>query len=403
MQRRYELMTRGKSNIVSQASYNQVTMYVFSGTGNTLRAAGWMAEVAEACGALATIHQVALGCPPAEVAGPSQLVGLLAPTHGFTAPWWMIRFALGMPRAKGTHAFVAVTRGSFRLGKFRVPGLEGTAGYLLALLLFLKGYRVRGVLGLDMPGNWNALHSGLSAESVRFLEQRARPLARGYLVRLLSGQTAFGGFGFLALGLVLLPISLLYLVFGRFFLAKLFFANNACNGCGLCAQKCPVGAICMVGGKCPRPFWTMSCESCHRCMAYCPKKAVEAGHSWGVLLGYAVSVPTGWLAASLLASWSPWVRYWGMLPARLTMIPLCYLLFWQLLRIRAINALFTWTTLTHFYRRYHEPDTRVNDLEGSMVCETTLTIPEPRGARFVKTEAPAGVREEVSSWCNSAR
>jgi ferredoxin len=338
-------------------------MYVFSGTGNTLGAARWMAEAAEARGVPATVHQVVLGCPPADAAGPSQLVGLLTPTHGFTAPWWMIRFALRMPRGHGTHGFVAVTRAGARLGKFRVPGLEGTAGYLLALLLFLKGYRMRGVLGLDMPSNWTSLHSGFSARSVQFLEERARPLARGYLERLLSGKTAFGGFLFLALGLLLLPVSLLYLLWGRFFLAKLFFANNACNGCGLCAQKCPIGAIRMMGGKDPRPFWTMSCESCHRCMAYCPRKAVEAGHSWGVVLYHAVSVPTGWLAGTLLASWSPRLRYCGMIPVWLAGIALGYLLFWCLLRIRAVNALFTWTTLTHYYRRYHEPGTRLIDLD----------------------------------------
>jgi Pyruvate/2-oxoacid:ferredoxin oxidoreductase delta subunit len=352
--------------MASQARYDQVTMYVFSGTGNTLRAAGWMAEAAEVGGVPATVHQVVAGCPPADPPGPSHLVGLLAPTHGFTAPWCMIRFALRMPRGQGTHAFVAVTRGSFKLGKFRVPGMEGTAGYLLALLLLLKGYRVRGVLGLDMPGNWTSLHSGFSPQSVEFLEERARPLACGYLERLLSGQTAFGGLLFLALGLLLLPVSLLYLLIGHLFLAKLFFANNACNGCGLCAQKCPVGAIRMVGEKEPRPFWTYSCEGCHRCMAYCPKQAVEAGHSWGVLLYYAVSIPVGWLGATLLASWSPWVQYWGMLPLCPAMVCLCYLLFWSLLRIRAVNALFTWTTLTHYYRRYHEPSARLRDLESAV-------------------------------------
>jgi ferredoxin len=325
-----------------------------------------MADAAEGCGVPAAVHQVVLGCPPAEVAGPSHLVGLLTPTHGFTAPWWMIRFALRLPRGQGTHDFVAVTRGSIKVGKLRVPGMEGTAGYLLALLLFVKGYRVRGVLGLDMPANWTALHSSLSTAAIHDIEERARPLACGYLERLLSGQTVFGGFGFLALGLLLLPVSLLYLLIGRFFLAKLFFANNACNGCGLCARKCPIGAVRMSGGRDPRPFWTMSCESCHRCMAYCPRKAVEAGHSWGVVLYYAVSVPTGWLAATLLASWSGWLQHFGLLPVCLVAIALSYLLFWYLTRFRVVNALFTWTTLTHFYRRYHEPGTRLVDLESAV-------------------------------------
>jgi len=34
-----------------------------------------------------------------------------------------------------------------------------------------------------------------------------------------------------------------------------------------------------------------------------------------------------------------------------------------LLRVPLINRLFTVTTLTHYYRRYHEPDTTLNDLK----------------------------------------
>ena len=42
---------------------------------------------------------------------------------------------------------------------------------------------------------------------------------------------------------------------------------------------------------------------------------------------------------------------------------LSYLLFYWLLRIPAINLLFTYTTLTHAYRRYHEPTTSLHALE----------------------------------------
>lgn len=346
--------------------YDRLTMHVFSGTGNTLRAARWMAEAAEQAGVPATIQQIVGGAPPQPPGGSAPLVGLLTPTHGFTAPWWMIRFALRLPRGRGTHAFVAVTRGSFLVGGLQVPGIEGTAGYLLALLLLLRGYRVRGVLALDMPVNWTAVHSALSAETVRILEERARGPAVATLQRLLAGRRAFGGWLFLALGLLLLPVSVLYLLMGRFFLAKLFFANSACNGCGLCARQCPVGAIRLLGRRHPRPYWTYSCESCMRCMACCPRKAVEAGHSWAVLLYFAGSIPAGWFAASWLSHWSPWLQICGTYPVKLAAIALAYLLFCWLLRLRPVNALFTWTTLTHFYRRYHEPETRLIELQGAV-------------------------------------
>ena len=38
-----------------------------------------------------------------------------------------------------------------------------------------------------------------------------------------------------------------------------------------------------------------------------------------------------------------------------------YYLYDRLLRIRVINKVFTYTTFTHVYRRYHEPDTGLKD------------------------------------------
>ena len=50
-------------------------------------------------------------------------------------------------------------------------------------------------------------------------------------------------------------------------------------GCGLCVENCPNGALRLWGSDPARPYWTYSCESCMRCMGYCPEQAVEAGHS----------------------------------------------------------------------------------------------------------------------------
>jgi ferredoxin len=60
------------------------------------------------------------------------------------------------------------------------------------------------------------------------------------------------------------------------YLAKSFFADASCNGCGLCMDICPVGNIAMKEG---RPVWGKNCQQCFACLNYCPKNAIQYGKS----------------------------------------------------------------------------------------------------------------------------
>ncbi len=352
------------------ATYRGASFYVFSGTGNSY----WVARrMAERAGVNATPAKVAFlsDRPPREVTvGPGRLVGLFTPTHGFTAPWRMISFAVRMPRGKGADAFTVATRAGTKFGKVYLPGMEGTAGYLVALILALKGYRVRGVRAFDMPSNWTALHPGFSEANARAIAERSGPKIDGFIDSILAGRRQFAGFICLALGILLAPLSAGYLLFGRFFFSKLFFADNRCNGCGLCARDCPNNAIRMLGKKRPRPYWTFSCESCMHCMGYCPEEAVQAGHSWAVILYFITVIPFAQYLLNALIKYLPDVGSLGgkwplmvvQYPFFLISLAVAYVLFWLLTRIPAVNAVFAYTTLTRAYRRYHEPDTGVREM-----------------------------------------
>ena len=354
--------------------YSDATIYFMSGTGNSRRAAGWIAEAAEAGGVRSCVVPLDQARPAEEVqAGAAHLVGIAFPTHGFTAPWAVIHFALRLPRRRGTHVLVMPTRAGSHIGAWFTPGLEGTGAYLIALILVLKGYDIRGVQALDMPTNWISVHPALLPSTVEGILVRARPRVAGWVQRILTGERVLRGWIPLLVGLLLLPISLSYLLVGRFGLAKLFFASERCNGCGLCFRNCPHKALRMWGRKNPRPYWTFSCESCMRCMNYCPEQAIEAGHSWGVILYFVMTLPAmGWLIHRL-AGLLPWLeRLYGTTlgawvleyPYMLLSIFLAYLLFTLVIRVPLVNRLFTLTTLTHYYRRYHEPGTKLADLRG---------------------------------------
>jgi ferredoxin len=53
-----------------------------------------------------------------------------------------------------------------------------------------------------------------------------------------------------------------------------FFANEKCNGCGICARVCPASDIEMVNS---RPAWQNRCESCLACINWCPREAIQGG------------------------------------------------------------------------------------------------------------------------------
>ncbi len=351
--------------------YHQATLYFYTGTGNSYRVATWLARAVEATGVSVTLRSIESGRPAEEIGpGESALLGLVTPTHGFTAPWAMLCFALRLPRSRGTHGVAIATRAGSRVGSTYTPGFEGTATLLLALILLLKGYRVRGMAGIDMPSNWLALHPGLRPATVAGITARAQARADGFMEAVLAGRRPTGGWLRYLLGLLLLPISLAYLLIGRFFLGKLLYASERCTGCGLCAEHCPNGAIVMHGSddRC-RPYWTFHCESCMRCMGFCPHQAVEASYVLGVgaylLAGL---LPTAavlaWLAARTpILAILHWIPGWVLDSASaLLTIGLLYPLFHLLLGIKGVNRLLTWVTPTHYYRRYQAPDTTLRDL-----------------------------------------
>ncbi len=175
------------------SKYQQALIYFMSGTGNTYRAATWAGEEFNNQNTKMQIIPFDRANPTTEIIqGEKSLLGLFLPTHGFTAPWVMIRFALSLPAGEGTHAFISVTRGGTKFGNIYMPGFEGTAAYLLALILKIKGYKIRGVIGLDMPLNWTALVPGFSNKTAEKMNTRMKPKITAFINTILNGEKNFG-------------------------------------------------------------------------------------------------------------------------------------------------------------------------------------------------------------------
>lgn len=197
-----------------------------------------------------------------------------------------------------------------------------------------------------MPSNWMALHRGLNFVNSRFIIDRAKAKADVFMNSVLEGKKEFRGV----------------------FFCRNCFLLPRIAGCGLCAESCPVKAIKMVGNIKPRPYWTFTCESCMRCMGYCPNKAVEVSHSFAIILYFLTTLPVSVYILNGLSELMPTGPYFFVVNALLNYsyilfaLFIAYLVLFWLIHISLLNKLCTYTTLTHIYRRYHEPDTKLGDM-----------------------------------------
>lgn len=351
---------------------SETTIFYWSGTGNSFRVASWLHDCYaqhEVQAGLSEMHRENLASLNLEK---NKSLILTFPTHGFTAPYHVIRFVLSLPKGDGAKAYCFATRAGTKFGSFHFPGLSGSAMFIVAFLLLLKGYLPTGLMGVDMPTNWYSLHPIQGKKSLLSIVGRAEKKVKQVAVSVIEGKRfllSFGNCMELVAGALLFPISLVYLFFGRFFLAKLFFADNRCDGCGLCAANCSIQAVQLKGGKKKRPYWKFNCENCMRCAAICPQNAVEAGHSWALLLYLLTSVSTfSYLVSEAGFQKIPGFLGWLLYPPFLFVVVfISYYIFDKLMRIPAINAVFSYTTFTRlpFWGRYKEPNTNLLKIKRS--------------------------------------
>jgi len=155
--------------------YKEALLYVMSGTGNTYRLSRWIEEIVNRQKIKAKVVMIEDADFDNDInQSPDFLVGLLFPTHGFMPPWSMIKFLTRMPRRKNTPVMCVATRGALKIGSMQVPGASGFATFFAAILMFLKGYRVKAVFSLDMPSNFINFHWGLHPKNVARISNKTQ-------------------------------------------------------------------------------------------------------------------------------------------------------------------------------------------------------------------------------------
>jgi len=344
--------------------YKNLFIYFFSGTGNAKRIAEIIHENALKTGVESEIFSIQ---NKQEIKYPQgnekTLIGICTPTHGFNIPPNMIEFVLKFPKVKNCEFFIVNTRGGMKVLNLYTPGLSGIAQYFPAFIMRLKAIKTVGWQPMDMPSNWISLHPGIRKTVTEKIVKRCEAKTKKFTEKILSGKKVYTGFYSLPFDLAIMPVSVGYYFFGRFFLAKTFISTYKCNNCGLCEKQCPVQAI---KNSSVRPYWTFHCESCMRCMNLCPHKAIETPHAFVFVIWFLIFFSAQYLMLDYIAQFLKIPKDSSIysLIYNILLIGISFAFVWIsykitnfLMRFKIFNFLIAFTSLTKipFWRRYKIP------------------------------------------------
>ncbi|MCL2388802.1 MAG: EFR1 family ferrodoxin [Elusimicrobia bacterium] len=238
----------------------KLSLYYFSGTGNTYLAAQKIAEVFNKNDYVSTVEPIEKA--DAKTINLNATIGIGFPIAGWNTYPIVTKFLQDMPEGKGTQVFLFSTMCD--------SAAKATAE--LANTLKHKGYNVLSAREFKMPNNMLLIQA--DAKNKAKLEKGLSDI-ESFAESILSGNMLPEK------SCAISKISFKITNFAWKLLMKSFFQKilrfklkeKVCSKCKLCAKICPTQNIILNSDGFPK--WELTCVFCLRCVSYCPQNAVK--------------------------------------------------------------------------------------------------------------------------------
>jgi len=248
-----------------------VLLYYFSGTGNSKRLAEVTAKRFEEAGFKVKIKNIEKNSVKAEHNDYSYH-GFIFPSLGFGIPQLMTEFMQALPPVTEKDALIIVSMGN---KEYHIPPSEGKCLGQGKRILERRGYKVIGGDAIAMPNNWITGWSAPPPEKAALIVKAGEKAVGEFTEKIIDGEFYMKKSHWLSklLGITINP----FMLYGLNYLYLMWYTDDKCSSCEVCAKTCPVENIVMVNSK---PKWGKECFWCHRCINLCPQESIQ-----GVFIG----------------------------------------------------------------------------------------------------------------------
>ncbi len=239
--------------------HNNISIYVFSGTGNTLTVANKLAEIFDKNSYNAKVFRMEAVEP--QNLNLSSTIGI-----GFTIAFWntypfVRKWLDNLPDGKGTEIFLFATMGDSSCGMI----------HHIAKILEKKNYKILDADSFLMPNNFLLVQGDKANEEKRNknllkVEAFANDIMTDY-----EYKPKINFFTKLAFKITSYITLKLWNTKVAKKIMKFKLNKEKCVKCGVCAKLCPVENIEMQ----EYPQFKDKCLFCLRCVSYCPQAALS--------------------------------------------------------------------------------------------------------------------------------